>query len=148
MFDLDGAIKSALKSKDQAALVGYRSLKAKVLNKLTEPGRGQGKPLSDEELLALVRREIKERNESNEFLDAARPEYQENARIVAVLERLLPRGLSDEELDTAIRRVLEEVKPSGPREIGKVMAALRQIPGVDMAAASARVKALLAGPPG
>ena len=35
-FDLDDAIKTALKEKDKAALAGYRSLKAKVMNKLTE----------------------------------------------------------------------------------------------------------------
>lgn len=144
MLDLDGEIKRALKEKDRAALVGYRSLKAKVMNKLTEPGRGVGKALSEEELLALVRREIKERQESNEYLQPDRAEHQENARIIAVLGEQLPRQLSPDELEALIRETLDEVKPAGPREMGKVMAALRQVPGVDMAAASARVKALLA----
>jgi hypothetical protein len=103
------------------------------------------KPLTEPELTALIQREIKERNESNEFLKPERPEYQENARIVAVLSAHLPRALEGEALEAAVRKAIAESQAAGPKDMGKVMAALRQMPGVDMGTASARVKALLQG---
>ncbi|MDH5751196.1 MAG: GatB/YqeY domain-containing protein [Deltaproteobacteria bacterium] len=147
-FDLDDAIKTALKEKDKAALAGYRSLKAKVMNKLTEPGRGVGKPLNDEEMLGLAKKEVRERMEANEYLDESREEYQENARIIQVLEKLLPAQLGGEALESAVRKAIEESGASGMQDLGKVMAALRQVAGVDMGAASKLVKEILAGQQG
>lgn len=144
MFDLEGAIKTAIKAKDPVALSAWRSLKAKVAIKLTEAGRGE-QPLTERELAALARREIRERKESNEFLKEGQPEFSANERIAALLEPLLPSQPSPEELEALIAKSIAEVDPAGPREMGKVMAALRQAaPGLDMAAASARVKELLA----
>lgn len=144
MLDVDAEIKKALKAKDHPALTGYRALKAKINIKLTEAGRGADKPLSEPELLALIQREIKERTESNEFLTSDRPDYQENARIIEVLSAHLPPALSPDELEAAVRKAIAEAGAQGPKDMGKVMAALRQVPGVDMASASARVKELLA----
>jgi len=143
MLDVDAAIRKALKEKDHAALVGYRALKAKVNIKLTEAGRGADKPLTEAELLALIQREVKERQESNEFLTPDRADYQENARIIEVLQAHLPKALSAEETEAAVRKAIADSGAAGPKDMGKVMAALRQVQGVDMSTASARVKALL-----
>lgn len=144
MFDLDGAIRDAMKARDAVALAAYRSLKTKVGVKVAETGRDH-KPLTEEELVALARREIKERKESNEFLGEDNPDYAANARMVEILEKLLPSQPSAEEMEALIQQVIAEVAPAGPKEMGKVMAALRQAsPGLDMGAASARVKELLA----
>ncbi|HKI99314.1 MAG TPA: GatB/YqeY domain-containing protein [bacterium] len=143
MLDVDAAIRKALKEKDHPALVGYRALKAKVNIKLTEAGRGADKPLTEAELLALIQREVKERQESNEFLTPDRADYQENARIIEVLQAHLPKALSAEETEAAVRKAIADSGAAGPKDMGKVMAALRQVQGVDMSTASARVKALL-----
>ena len=145
MIDLDEALKAAMKSRDQAAVTAYRSVKTKAAVKLAEAGRGEERrALSEEEMTALLRREIKERKESNEYLDAAHPEYAANESIVKVLEQHLPAGLSAEDAEAAIQSAMAEAQPSGPKDMGKVMAALRQAaPGIDMGAASARVKELL-----
>jgi uncharacterized protein len=140
MLDIDTAIKQALKGKDRPALVGYRAVKAKIGLKLTEAGRGQDKPLTEPELNALIAKEIKERQESNEFFKPERPEFQENARIIEVLSAHLPKALEGAALDAEIAKAIVESGAAGPRDMGKVMAALRQVPGVDMASASARVK--------
>ncbi|MCZ6647000.1 MAG: GatB/YqeY domain-containing protein [SAR324 cluster bacterium] len=147
MIDLDAAIKKALLAKEQAVLTAYRALKTKAGMKLTEPGRDEKArgALSEEEQTALVRKEIKERQESNEYLDPSRPEYAVNTAIIAELEQHLPAAMSAEDTEAAIRQAISAVQPAGPKEMGKVMAALRQAaPGIDMGAASARVKALLA----
>lgn len=140
MLDIDAAIRQALKAKDHPALVGYRAVKAKINLKLTEAGRGHDTPLTEAELNALITKEVKERGESNEFLKPERPEYQENARIIEVLSAHLPKALDAGALDAAIAKAIVDSGAAGPKDMGKVMAALRQIPGVDMAAASARVK--------
>ena len=145
MLDIDAHIKQALKAKDSAALVAYRAVKAKINLKLTEAGRGADKPLSEPELLALIQKEIKERTESNEFLTPDRADYQENARIITVLSEHLPRALSTEEVDAAVKKAIADSGAAGPKDMGKVMAALRGTPGLDMGEASARVKALLTG---
>ncbi len=144
MLDIDAAIRNALKTKDQVALAAYRALKTKVMVKLTEAGRGSNKPLSDEELHALLRREIKERNESNEFLDAAGAEFRTNQQIIDILESHLPRTLGAAEADALIRQVIADTGASGPKDMGHVMKALRDSgKALDMKTVSARVKELL-----
>lgn len=147
MIDLDAAIKTALLGKNQVALTAYRALKTKAAVKLSEAGRDDDSrdALSEEEMTALLRKEIKERQESNEYLEPSHPDYAVNARIIAELEQHLPAAMSAEDTEAAIQQAIAQVRPQGPREMGKVMAALRQsAPGIDMGAASARVKELLA----
>ena len=144
MIDLDAHIKTAMKAKDAVALTAYRSLKTKVLVKLSEAGRPQGKDLTDDEFAVLAKKEVRERQESNEFLKPDHATYQENVKIIAILESHLPKAMGAEDLEAAIQKAIAEVNPAGPKEMGKVMAALKKAGGViDMAAASARVKALL-----
>ncbi len=144
MLDVDAEIRQALKGKHHAALIGYRSVKAKIDAKRTEAGRGGDKTLSEAEMLAAIAREIKERKEANEYLDESRPEYQENARIASLLEAHLPARLSPGEQEAAIQTAIGETQAAGPKDMGKVMGALRQVQGLDMGSASARVKELLA----
>ena len=147
MIDLDAAIKTAMLGKNQIALTAYRALKTKAGVKLSEAGRAEDAKdvLSEEEMTALVRREIKERQESNEYLDQSHPDYAVNAGIIAELEQHLPAAMSAEDTEAAIQQAIAQVQPQGPKEMGKVMGALKQsAPGIDMGAASARVKELLA----
>lgn len=143
MIDIDTKVKEAMKAKDPVALTAYRSLKAKAIVKVNEAGRGT-QPLSEEEATAVVKREVKERQEANEFLKPGHPTYDENAKIVALLEGLLPKTIGGAELEALIAKTLSEAGAAGPKDMGKVMAALKKSgQPLDMAAASARVKALL-----
>jgi uncharacterized protein len=144
MIDIDAHIKTAMKARDAVALTAYRSLKQKATLKLTEAGRPGDKALTEEEFVALTKREIKERSEANSFLKPGNPTYEENARIVSILETHLPKALGAEQLEAAIRQAIAATGAAGPKDFGKVMGALKKAgPGIDMAAASARVKALL-----
>ena len=143
MLDVDLQIRTALKAKDATALVGWRAVKAKIHMKLTEAGRGHDTPLTEGELTAILQRELKERAESNEYLQPDRPEYQENARIIEVLGAHLPKALTGDALEAAIRKAIADSGAAGPKEMGKAMAALKDVPGVDMKQASARVKEIL-----
>jgi hypothetical protein len=116
-------------------------VKAKIGLKLTEAGRESGKPLTDEEQLQLVRKEIKERHEANEFLKAGDAKYEENKGIIATLEAHLPKQIGGAEADKLIDQVIASSGAAGPKDMGKVMAALRLSgTALDMAYASAKVK--------
>lgn len=143
MLDVDATIKAAIKARNHPALLGYRSLKAKIGIKLTEAGRS-GKPLDEGELEALIRREVKERYESNEYLKAGQPDYEENARIIELLETHLPKALNPAETAAAVEKAIADSGAAGPQDMGKVMGALKQFSGLDMKAASALVKEILA----
>jgi len=144
MIDIDAYLKNAMKAKDPVAVTAYRSLKSKVLLKLSEAGRPQGKDLTEDEFVALAKREIKERTESNEFLKPGHATYEENARIIAILESHLPKTLGAAEQEALIVKAIAEVGAAGPKDMGKVMGALKKAgAALDMGAASARVKALL-----
>ena len=141
MIDIDTLIKTAMKSKDALALNAWRSVKAKISLKLTEAGRESGKPLSAEEQAALVRKEIKERQEANEFLKPGQPKFEENKGIIAVLEAHLPKQMAGAEADALIDQAIASSGAAGPKDMGKVMAALRQSGAtLDMSYASAKVK--------
>lgn len=141
MIDVDEAIRKALKDKDRVALTAYRAVKTKAGVKLTESGRETGKPLTEEEWLAILRREIKERAEANEYRDPADPDHAFDQGVIDVLERQLPQQPSPEETDALVEKAIAAVRPDGMRDMGKVMAALRrEHTGLEMALVSAKVK--------
>ncbi len=144
MIDVEARIREALKGKDAVGLTCWRAVKAKAEAKVKEAGREAGQALTEEEQLAILRKEIKERAEANEFRAESHPEFAVNRGVADILEAHLPQAPSAEEADALIARAIAEVNPAGPREMGKVMAALRQAnPALDMAYASGKVKALL-----
>jgi len=146
MIDIDAKIKEAMKAKDSLGLSAYRSLKTKAMLKLNEAGRGPSKPLTEEELGQVIKREVRERHEANEFLKPGDAAFEENKGIVALLEGLLPKTLSGEALDAVIKQAIADSGAQGAKEFGKVMAVLKKTgQPLDMAAASARVKTLLGG---
>ena len=109
--------------------------------RLTEAGRESGKPLSDEEQAALMQKEIKERQEANEFLKPGQPKFEENKGIIAVLEAHLPKQMAGAEADALIDQAIASSGAAGPKDMGKVMAALRQSgAALDIGYASAKVK--------
>ena len=146
MIDIDAHIKTAMKTKDAMALAAYRALKQQVTRKLTELGRPGGKALTEDEFVAAAKREIKERMDANSFLKPGAAAYEENARIAAILETHLPKALDAGAQEAAIQQAIAGTGAAGPQDFGKVMGALKKAgPGIDMAAASARVKAILEG---
>jgi hypothetical protein len=83
-------------------------------------------PLSDEEMAAVIQREIKMRKEALEqFARGRREDLVRQAEAeIKVLEDYLPEQLSDSELKAIIQQTISEVGAQSSKEIGKVMAAL------------------------
>jgi uncharacterized protein len=139
-------MKDAMKSKNEATLRGLRAIKAEIIKAKTEPGAGG--EVSAEKELSLLQKMMKQRKDSLEIYqqqnraDLAQKEQEE----IAVIEKFLPKQLSEEELRTEIQSIISETGAASPADMGKVMgAATKKLAGrADGKTISAVVKELLA----
>ncbi len=140
-------MKDAMKAKNEAALRGLRAIKAEIIKAKTEPG-SNGEISQDTEI-KLLQKLVKQRRDSLEIFstqgreDLAQKEREE----IDIIEKFLPKQLSEEELTTAIRQIITDTGASSVADMGKVMgAAAKQLAGrADGKTISAMVKQLLAG---
>ena len=140
-------MKEAMKSKNEAALRGLRAIKAEIIKAKTEPGANGA--VSEDGELKLLQKMVKQRKDSLEIFtqqkrtDLAQKEQEE----ITIIERFLPKQLSEDELKEVVAKIIAEVGAKTPADMGKVMgAATKQLAGkADGKSISAVVKQLLAG---
>jgi uncharacterized protein len=147
--DINNAVKDAMRAKDERKLSTLRMVNSSLKNADIE-ARGQSKPpLSDEDILGLLQKMIKQRQESVELYDkGGRPELAAQEREeIAVISAYLPKQMSEEEVKAAIAAVITETGAAGMKDMGKVIAALKaKYAGqMDFGKASGLVKAALTG---
>ena len=145
--DLQNALKEAMKNKDMKTVNAVRLIIAGQKEKDVE-ARGKGKEKAeDTELLAMMQTMIKQRNESVRiYLEGNRPELAEKEKAeIEVIERFLPKQLSDDEVNEVIKSVIANLGAQSIKDMGKVMAALRsEYAGqMDFGKASGMIKSLL-----
>jgi len=116
---LEADLRQAMKDRDNVKRSTLRLLLAAIKNaEIAKRGS-----LDNPDILGIVAREVKQRNESIEaFKQGDRQDLvaQEEAEM-AILKEYLPRQLSREEVIVEARQVIEEVGAQGPRDKGKVM---------------------------
>ena len=139
-------MKSAMKSGDKERLGTIRLMQAAIKD-LDIAMRGQGKETSDADLLGLLAKMVKQREESAKvYIEGGRPELaaKEKSEIL-VIQDYLPKQLSDAESEAAIARIIAETGASGIKDMGKVMAELRarHAGQMDFGKASGMIKAKL-----
>ena len=138
-------MKAAMRAKDAPRLSAIRLLLAAIKQKEVD----ERIELDDPQVLATVEKLLKQRRESiAQYTEAGRDELAAAERFeVGVLEAYLPPQLSAAEVGDAIEAVISETGAAGPKDMGRVMGALKaRLAGrADMGAVSARVKARLAG---
>ena len=141
---LKSELKTAMQAKDKARVGTIRLLMAEIKQKEVD-GR---KELSDDEILGVLTKMVKQRKESiSQFTAASRQDLADKeAAEIEVLKAFMPQPLSDAEVDALIDATLQQLAVTSPQEMGKVMNALRpQLQGrADMAVVSAKLKARLA----
>lgn len=139
--------KTALKAGDKRRTATLRAVNAAIKDKDIE-ARGQGKdPLGEAEVLALLQKMVKQREESLGIYEKA---GREDLAVVereeiAILSEFVPQGLSEAELEAAIKDAIEKTGATGGKDMGKVIASLKaDYPGrIDFGKASGKVKAAL-----
>ena len=139
-------VKTAMKAKDEA-LSGLRLITAAIKDKdiAARPGNMNG--ISDAEIIDMLQKMIRQRQESIEmYTKGNRPELAaKEAAEVVVIESFLPGQLSEEETRAAIEAIKAEVGATSVKDMGRVMAVLKERHGsvIDMGKASGLVKAAL-----
>ncbi|CAM5445709.1 putative protein YqeY [Aquamicrobium terrae] len=140
-------VKTAMKAGEKARLSTLRLVQAAVKDR-DIANRGAGKEAaSDDDIVQLLAKMVKQREESAKaFDDGGRPELADKEREeIAVIREFLPRQMDEAEAQAAIRAAIAETGAAGIKDMGKVMAALRDkyAGQMDFGRASAQVKAAL-----
>lgn len=143
-------MKTAMKAADKKRLGTLRlilaALKDRDIANRTEDSR---ELLGDDEILTLLAKMIKQREESAETYDKGnRPELAANEREeIAIIREFMPKQMEEAEAKAAAQKVIAEVGASSMKDMGKVMAALKEryAGQMDFARASGLVKGLLSG---
>ena len=124
------ALKEAMKAKDTVALESLRAIKSAILLAKTEAGAAE--ELSEADELKLLQKLVKQRKDSAALYaqqgrnDLAEPELAQ----MAVIEKFLPAQLSEAEVETALRGIINQMGATTPKDMGKVMGvATKQLAG-------------------
>jgi uncharacterized protein len=144
---INDGLKQAMKAKDARRVSTLRLVNAAIKNADIE-ARGAGKAaLSDDELLGVLQKMIKQRQESVELYEKGeRQELADQERDeITIIKGFLPQQMDEAEARAAIEAVVKETGAASMKDMGRVMAALkeRHAGRMDFGKASGTVKGLL-----
>ncbi|HTS40389.1 MAG TPA: GatB/YqeY domain-containing protein [Xanthobacteraceae bacterium] len=147
--EINAALKDAMKARDQRRVSTLRLINSAIQSADIEAG-GLGKPaLADDALLAILQKMIKQRHESADIYEkGGRAELAKQEREeIEIITAYLPKQMSDVEAGAAISSIVQEINAQGMKDMGRVMAALKErfTGKLDFAKASAKVKEMLKG---
>ncbi|GBU16081.1 MULTISPECIES: GatB/YqeY domain-containing protein [Methylobacterium] len=124
---LTAEMKDAMKAGDKPRLGTVRMVQAALKERDIE-ARGNGKdPVGEDEILSLLQKMIKQRNESAAVYDqGGRPELAESERVeAAIIAAFLPQQMDEAETRAAVEAAIAETGAAGPKDMGKVIGALK-----------------------
>jgi uncharacterized protein len=141
-------LKQAMRAKDTRTLSTVRLILAGLKDRDIEArGGGNSAGIADPDILRLLQGMVKQRRDSIALYNQGnRPELaQREEEEIAVIESFLPQQMGEEEIAAAAREAIASTGAAGVKDMGKVMAALRERHAgvIDMAKAGAVVKQLL-----
>ncbi len=144
----NNGLKEAVKAQDKRRVSTLRLINAAIKDRDIE-ARGLGRDaLTDEELLGLLQKMIKQRQESLDIYEkAGRQDLATQEREeIEIITSYLPKQMSEDEVNTVCASLVKEMDATGLKDMGKCMAALKEryAGKMDFAKASAAVKGILA----
>ena len=147
--EINTALKGAMKARDERRVSTLRLVSAAIKNADIEAQLAGRPELADGDLLGILQKMIKQRQESVALYDAAgRKELADRERAeIDVISAYLPQQMSEPQVKAAIAQAIDQVGAKGIRDMGKVMAALKlgHAGRMDFGKVSGLVKAMLAG---
>ena len=146
--EINSALKHAMKARDERRVSTLRLISAAIKNADIEAQMHGRQALAEDELPALLQKMIKQRQESFDIYDkAGRKDLADQERgEIAIISAYLPKQMTEVEVKAAIDEVIGQIGAHSVKDMGKVMAALKQryAGRMDFGKASALVKGLLA----
>ena len=148
--EINEALKTAMKARDQATTDAVRLIVSAMKNKDVDArAKGNQTGIGDDEIRQMLQGMVKQRNESIALYEKGnRPELAAKERgEIAVIERFLPKQLDDSGIEAAVKAAIAETGAASVKDTGKVMGVLKQkhAGALDMAKAGAAVRKLLGG---
>ena len=126
---LSESLKDAMRSQDKIAISTLRLVLAALKDRdIAARAYGNSNDLSDVEILSMLETMVKQRRESIKMYqtggrqELAQQEHDE----IAIIKRFMPKQLNDAEIETAVMTAIAEVGADSLKQMGKVMARLRQ----------------------
>jgi len=118
---IDNDIKKAMLAKSKEELEALRSIKSSIL--LAETDKGAAAEISTDTENKLLMKAAKQRKESADiFTQQNRADLAEKELFqLEVINRYLPKQLSEQEIENAIKTIIQQVNAKGPQDMGKVM---------------------------
>ena len=145
--NINNALKDAMKARDERRVSTLRLMNAAIKNADIEARGGGKEPLNEADLLSLFQKMIKQRQESVELYEkGGRAELaQQEREEIDIIGSYLPKQMSDVEAGSAIASIVHEINAQTMKDMGRVMAALRErfAGRMDFGKASAKIKELL-----
>lgn len=144
------ALKVAMKAKEAIALSTVRLIQAALKDRdIAARSKGNMNGIGDEEILSMLQSMIKQRRDSIELYEkGGRPELADReAQEIDIIESFLPAQMDDAAVDAALKSTIHELEAASMKDMGRVMAALKEryAGSMDFTKASALVKAKLSG---
>ena len=147
--EIKAALVTAMKSGDKAATGTLRLIQSGIKNRDIELRTSDKAPDDDQLVTEVLQKMIKQRRESADlYRKGGRAELADAEEAeIAVIERFLPRQLSDEQARAAIQAIIAETGAASMKDMGRVMAEVksRHASALEPARASALVREMLAG---
>ena len=126
---LSESLKEAMRSQDKIAISTLRLVLAALKDRdIAARAYGNSNDLGDVEILSMLETMVKQRRESIEMYETGgRQELAQQERDeIAIIKRFMPKQLNDGEIETAVMTAIAEVGANSLKQMGKVMANLRQ----------------------
>jgi uncharacterized protein YqeY len=143
--DVNNGIKEAMKAKDKVRLEALRSIKKVMLE--AKSAAGASHEMSDTDAIKIISKLAKQGSDSADIYKQQNREDLAQAELeqVAVFDEFLPEMMSDEDIVTAVKAIIEKTGASGMKDMGKVMGvATKELAGkADGKAISEKVRSLL-----
>lgn len=141
-------LKTAMKAGDKPRVATVRLIQAALKDRDIE-ARGVGKTVSDDDILALLQKMVKQRQDSIALYEqGGRVDLADQERAeIAIIAEFLPKAMDESEVAAAIRAAIAETGAASPKDMGKVIGALKaKFAGrMDFGKVSPAVKAVLGG---
>ena len=115
-------LKQAMKARESDKVIVFRTLNSVIKNKEIELNKREN-GLNDDEIISVIKKEVKKRKDAIfEYQKAGREELSEKEKQeLLILQSYLPEELSEQEIISEVDKTIEELKPSGKQDFGRVM---------------------------
>lgn len=147
--ELSDALKDAMRAKEALAVSTLRLILAALKDRdIAARGKGNSEGISDADILDLLQKMVRQRRESIELFEKGDRQdlADKEAEEIVVIQRFLPKQMDPDQIQGAVQDVIEELGAATIKDMGRVMAALKEryAGRMEFSKASALVKERLA----